>query len=485
MVSRALGGGRIPRCGGLRGKGGAVVEQAASPGKSSARFMRRVAWIALGVAALALGLALVVVGAGMYTGAHEVRPIAIDGYVADYREILVDGTYARNELVLAHDPHTYVLDNRQFQPALPERFYQDARTTIWVDQGTTNVVAITLYDLMGLNPITYTTRAYDNPAAAVATDEIGGGALAFLGILVAIAVPASAAVARRRGVSVPALAAQSARMLRPAGRPQQPSIADAPTAHLPAPARQTRAEPPSISAARVSLEPTPDQLPTRPAPAIQPPSAAPLPAQPPSAAQYRPAPEWASMPPSPAPVAPARPAMPVGALPLSDTFDELPTQKTPAVTPFTPTAPAEPITPAPPFAPIAPAAPIVPAEPIVPVAPVMPIEIPPDAAPLLPRFGPEILAPREDDEYNWGAAWAARPHSSDRRSPHTPASPRLVPANQPPTDPAPDADRPAPVPSDVSDLPTGKAPVPGSAEDYSNRGEPFRAGDATYDHHEP
>jgi hypothetical protein len=152
------------------------------------RFAIRAGWVMVCVLALVLGAALIVVGAATYTSAHTIDPMEIDGHVANYSEILIGNSYAHNELQLAGDPHTYVLDSRQFHPSLPERFAQDARITIWVDHGTTNVVALTLYDVMGLNPVTYTTPSYDNPTATAQVARTQGEAMAGAGAVLLLLV---------------------------------------------------------------------------------------------------------------------------------------------------------------------------------------------------------------------------------------------------------------------------------------------------------
>jgi hypothetical protein len=141
---------------------------------------------------------LVVVGATTYTSAHAVDSVEIDGHVANYTEILIGTSYAHNELRLTGDPHTYVLDSRQFHPSLPDRFGQDARISIWVDRGTTNVVALTLYDVMGLNPVTYTTPNYDDPTTTLRAAQTQGGAMAGAGLVLVLLVPIGLLIARLR-----------------------------------------------------------------------------------------------------------------------------------------------------------------------------------------------------------------------------------------------------------------------------------------------
>ena len=91
----------------------------------------------------------------------------------------------RNELRLAGDAHTYTLDATQFHPALPTQLYENGRTVLWVDQGTAQVVAITLYDQNDANPTKATTPAYDHPTLAMQAlqqraEVISGASIALL-----------------------------------------------------------------------------------------------------------------------------------------------------------------------------------------------------------------------------------------------------------------------------------------------------------------
>ncbi|HEY7833038.1 MAG TPA: hypothetical protein VIG30_05675 [Ktedonobacterales bacterium] len=166
--------------------------------RTAAPARRRPLRIALGALAVMLGLGGVILGGLLFTAAHATHPVQVDGTVADYQAITINGSYARNDLRLAGDSHTYTFDGRQFHPALPERFQKDARIQLWVDQGTTNVLALTLYDEMGLNATAYTTGAYDNPTVAYYGSLAEAGGLAALGVVLLLGGGATALFRSRR-----------------------------------------------------------------------------------------------------------------------------------------------------------------------------------------------------------------------------------------------------------------------------------------------
>jgi hypothetical protein len=147
------------------------------------RLAERRGWAACG----ALGAGALILGSVLLLGAHATRPIRTDGRIVGYDKVTdAGGSYLRNELQLAGDPETYILDKSQFQPALPEQLYANGKVTLWVDAGTPNVVAITLYDQDDLHPQTYTTDTYTHPAQALWRQLALGGLPAGVGLALLI-----------------------------------------------------------------------------------------------------------------------------------------------------------------------------------------------------------------------------------------------------------------------------------------------------------
>jgi hypothetical protein len=345
---------------------------ARAPGAPSV--LLRALWVALCALALALGGGLILLGAGIYASARAAAPVRVDGYIADYREVLVNGAYGRNELVLANDPHTYALDKNRFHPPLPARFAQDARISIWVDKGTPDIVAVTLYDLSGLNPATYTTPDYDNPrtpqlagqAEGVATAAAGAALL--VGVLILLAI---AGVRRRSRAGAPRAA---------------PVIRAAPLYPQPAPLAPGD-EPPTAPVPAATAWDTGgvDQVPTQRIPAVQP------------GADGAGAPQQqeAGFPERGPQTGPLAPPAELETPPA--TLDDLPTQRTPAI-PAGAAGEGEQL-------------------------------------PVLPRFGPERIVEPDNGLASWGAAGGWQPPEQSAR-PTPPIRPRLVPADEPAAEPA-------------------------------------------------
>ena len=154
---------------------------------------------------LVLGLLFVGVAGITYFTARPSQPVEIDGTESSYVEYTKSGNYDRNELQLVGDNTTYVLDKTTFHPNLPEQVYKNGKMKIWVDQGSTTIIAITLYDQNDETPIKYTTAHYENPASERTDAQTGAIPLAILG-LVAIAVYGLwFALARRRLMALTAV----------------------------------------------------------------------------------------------------------------------------------------------------------------------------------------------------------------------------------------------------------------------------------------
>jgi hypothetical protein len=218
--------------------------------------------VALG---LALGVGLMLLGVQVYSAAQVAHPVELNGAVADFKEVDIEGGYAYNELWLTGDAHVYTFDRRQFHPDLPQRFYQDAPIRIWVDRGTTHVLALTLYDLLGVNAQTYTTPAYDDPISPVVAAQRQGvvTGVSGAGVVVVVLLWLLAARLTRRARQQPrparTQAPRPALVPAPAPLSTQPAVSPAPPAPRP----------------RVTRVPAVDEMPTRPAPAVAPAPGAP------------------------------------------------------------------------------------------------------------------------------------------------------------------------------------------------------------------
>ena len=123
------------------------------------------------------GIALIAVGAFVFITAHPAQPVKIDSHVADYQLETRNGNYYANHLKLAGDSTDYVFDGTEFQPSLPDKLEADAPITVWLDRGTTNVLAI---ELAGQ---TYSKQAYRDPNFAMEDNRHGAEALAVAGVV--------------------------------------------------------------------------------------------------------------------------------------------------------------------------------------------------------------------------------------------------------------------------------------------------------------
>lgn len=137
-----------------------------------------------------LGAALVLVGVVVLLTAQAARPQAVVGTIAAYAKYTRgSGTYVDNQLVLRGTFPTYTLHAPDFQPALPQKLYEDSPVTLWADanRGGTQVLAITLYDAHNAHPVTYTTDAFIHPDASLYRQEGEGWLLLVLGLLCLLA----------------------------------------------------------------------------------------------------------------------------------------------------------------------------------------------------------------------------------------------------------------------------------------------------------
>jgi hypothetical protein len=162
---------------------------------------------------LVLGFLLLGVAVVTYITARPSQPVEIDGTESSYVEVTQSGAYDRNELQLQGDSATYTLDKTKFHPTMPDEVYKNGKIQIWVDQGSTTIIAITLYDQNDENPTKYTTAHYDNPASQLADTQasafpLGILALGLIGIFVVWF-----AVSRRRTAPVGSAATATALLI--------------------------------------------------------------------------------------------------------------------------------------------------------------------------------------------------------------------------------------------------------------------------------
>jgi hypothetical protein len=403
----------------------------------SGRGLRRALWVALCSLAVGVGALLIALGGFLIVTAHPATTVEIDGSIADYTEILIGGSYARNELRLADDNHTYTLDAPQFHPPLPERFLREGKVQIWVTQGTTTVVAVTLYDQLGLNPTNYATDVYDHPVRTMVEAEMGGAAASVVGlamIVVAFVLLRKGRLPRRKPAPPKPEPMPVAMGVRVGADDEPGQRYQASPWDLTLFGGDKSSGPPPSGEAPDGI----DQLPTRKTPAVFPGVADP---------------SRQTAPPASAPPAPD----------TSIGIDQFPTQKTPAV----PTLP--------------------------------PMPLAPEGDSTVRRLGPQEPFPaspappapdREDLASGgilWGAVWGVQPTESDE--------PHAGPSFQPPTfqPDAPKGEAPSAPPGqrtptappardsdveDVEDLPTQRTPAvqppqgsPGSQEWWPGRND--------------
>ena len=152
---------------------------------------------------LAAGAILAAIGVAIFTTAHAASPVKIDGAISDYIEYTRNGAYDRNELKLANDSSTYTLTKTSFHPALPDSVYRDGRVSIWVDRGSSTIVAITLYDANDENPVKYTTERFDTPSTQLSSPRTLGIVIAIVGATMTAATGLSSLIRRARRRAAP------------------------------------------------------------------------------------------------------------------------------------------------------------------------------------------------------------------------------------------------------------------------------------------
>jgi hypothetical protein len=132
---------------------------------------------------LIAGGILAVVGVVTYISAHPAAPVQVSGSISDYTEYTRNGSYDRNELKIAGSDTTYTLDKTTFHPSLPDEVFKDGKVDLWVDSGSTTIIAIQLYDENDTNPTKYTTDHFDNPSSERSDGQSAGIALGVIGVI--------------------------------------------------------------------------------------------------------------------------------------------------------------------------------------------------------------------------------------------------------------------------------------------------------------
>ena len=132
---------------------------------------------------LIVGVVVLFVSVIAFAGAHPAAPVQVSGTISDYEEFTRNNVYDHNELTISGDSNKYTLDKTSFHPALPESLLKDGKVDIWIDSGSTTVIAIQLYDENDANPIKYTTDHYDNPASERSDTQNAGIVGSVIGVL--------------------------------------------------------------------------------------------------------------------------------------------------------------------------------------------------------------------------------------------------------------------------------------------------------------
>ncbi len=141
-----------------------------------------------------LGALVLVIGGFIFITAHPTQPVEIDGTLAqNYYTVTNKGAYDHTEIHLNGDSRTFNVDEHKFHPTLTDSsFVANGTVNLWVNSGTTYVVAITLRDEQDADAVKYTTDAYDHPNDAVTSAYTAGGVIGGIGailLLVGLAWP--------------------------------------------------------------------------------------------------------------------------------------------------------------------------------------------------------------------------------------------------------------------------------------------------------
>lgn len=133
----------------------------------------------------ALAGLFIVLGASSFITAHPAKPVAMQGTIASFSEYTRNNAYDHSEIVLNENAsQTYTLDKTNFHPDLPDfdHIYKNGKVTLWLNAGTTDVIALELYDQDNQHPVRYTSAYYDTPGQAMHDNLVTGSILSVISL---------------------------------------------------------------------------------------------------------------------------------------------------------------------------------------------------------------------------------------------------------------------------------------------------------------
>jgi hypothetical protein len=132
---------------------------------------------------IALGAIVIIIGGVVFAGAHVIKPVEVDGQFNSISDYSSNGVYDHSEIKLNGSSTTYTFNKDAMQPAWPGTFVKDGKAVLWVDQGTTDVVAIQAYDQNDQNGVLYATNNFTHPSDALGSGRTGGEITAGIGVV--------------------------------------------------------------------------------------------------------------------------------------------------------------------------------------------------------------------------------------------------------------------------------------------------------------
>lgn len=183
---------------------------------------------------LGVGVLLVIIGAVVFSTGHTIKPVEVDGTFVNANDAIVDtsngGTYDHSEIKLNETNTVYTFNKDDLHPTWPGSFIGGGKVSLWVDSGTTNVVAIQTYDENDQNPTKYTTDLYDHPEHGVSNEHdagIGFGIFALPFLAIGLAWPIFP-WGKKKQQPVPVVAGYNSALAGQMGYPQQPGFPQQP-----------------------------------------------------------------------------------------------------------------------------------------------------------------------------------------------------------------------------------------------------------------